>query len=146
MVDSLKTSSSNRKIVIPKEIVNLLLEYKLTQNELQYINGDRWINSDFVFTQEDGSPMHPDSVTTYLARFSKRYDLKHISPHKFRHSMASILYFSGADAVSISKRLGHSRVSTTSDIYAHIIQSADETNSDILSSAFLGKKNNPTDK
>jgi integrase len=84
--------------------------------------------------------MHPDSVTTWLDRFSKRHDLPHINPHAFRHTMASMLYFNGADSVSISKRLGHAQVSTTANIYAHVMEEADQKNADILSEVFLRKK------
>ena len=50
-----------------------------------------------------------------------------------------ILYFNHADSVSISKRLGHAQVSTTENIYAHIIDEADKSNADILESVFLKK-------
>lgn len=83
--------------------------------------------------------MHPDIVTTCLDRFSKRHDLPHINPHAFRHTMASMLYFNGVDSVSISKRLGHAQVSTTANIYAHIMEEADQRNADILANVFLKK-------
>ena len=69
--------------------------------------------------------------------FCKRHNLPHINPHAFRHTMASMLYYNGMDSVSISKRLGHAQVSTTSDIYAHVIAEADKKNADILSAIFL---------
>ena len=65
--------------------------------------------------------MHPDSVTDWMNKFSKRHELPHINPHAFRHTMASMLYFNGVDSVSISKRLGHAQVSTTANIYAHVM-------------------------
>lgn len=40
---------------------------------------------------------------------------------------------------SVSKRLGHSSVSITTDIYAHAFQEADERNADILADVFLKK-------
>ena len=57
----------------------------------------------------------------------------------YGHSMASLLYFSGMDSVSISKRLGHAQVSTTADIYAHVIEEADQQSADILADVFLKK-------
>lgn len=51
----------------------------------------------------------------------------------------SSLYFNGVDSVSISKRLGHAQVSTTANIYAHIMEEADQRNADILSDIFLKK-------
>ena len=83
--------------------------------------------------------MHPDSVTDWLKKFSKLYDLPHINPHAFRHTMASMLYFNGVDSVSISKRLGHAQVSTTANSYAHVMEEADQRNADILADVFLKK-------
>ena len=54
-------------------------------------------------------------------------------------TMASMLYFNGVDSVSISKRLGHAQVSTTANIYAHVLEGADQRNADILSEMFLKK-------
>ncbi|MBC8597001.1 hypothetical protein H8706_08995 [Oscillospiraceae bacterium NSJ-50] len=51
----------------------------------------------------------------------------------------SPLYFNGVDSVSISKRLGHAQVSTTANIYAHIMEEADQRSADILSDIFLKK-------
>ena len=81
--------------------------------------------------------MHPDSITSWLSKFSKRHGLPHINPHAFRHTMVSMLYFNGMDSISISKRLGHAQVSTTADIYAHVIAEADQKSADILSDIFL---------
>lgn len=53
--------------------------------------------------------------------------------------MVSILYFNGVDSVSISKRLGHAQVSTTANIYAHVMEAADQQNAEILSEIFLKK-------
>ena len=83
--------------------------------------------------------MHPDSVTDWLKKFSKRHGLPHINPNAFRHTMASMLYFNGVDSVSISKRLGHAQVSTTANIYAHVMEAADQKNADILADVFLKK-------
>lgn len=53
--------------------------------------------------------------------------------------MASMLYFNGVDSVSISKRLGHAQVSTTANIYAHVMEAAGQRNADILADVFLKK-------
>ena len=119
--------------------MSLLREYRFSQLEQRFAMGDRWHNRDFVFTQENGEPMHPDSVTDWLTKFSKRHDLPHINAHAFRHTMASILYFNGVDSISISKRLGHAQPSTTTNIYAHIIEEADKKNADIIADVFLKK-------
>ena len=132
-----KTESSKRYIALPAETMKLLKEYRAWQIQERFRLGEYYKDHDFVFAQDAGLPMHPDSVTTWLARFSKRHELPHINPHAFRHTMASLLYFNGMDSVSISKRLGHAQVSTTADIYAHVIAEADRKNADILGDIFL---------
>jgi site-specific recombinase XerD len=94
-------------------------------------------NTDYLFVQDNGAPMNPDSLTDWLSKFSKWHNLPHINPHAFRHTMASVLINSGKDIVSVSKRLGHAKVSTTTDIYSHIIRQADEQASDCLADVLL---------
>lgn len=137
--DSTKTSTT-RFIKLPPETMQLLREYKVRYLELKFANGDRWQNTDYLFVQDDGSPMNPDSLTDWLNKFSKRHGLPHINPHAFRHTMASVLINSGKDVVSVSKRLGHAKVSTTTDIYSHIIKQADEQASECLADVMLRPK------
>lgn len=119
--------------------MQLLRTYRAWQNTERLRLGEFYENQGFVFSQENGSPMHPDSVTDWMGKFSNRHGLPHINPHAFRHTMASILYFNGVDSVSISKRLGHAQVSTTANIYAHVVEEADRKNAEILSDIFLKK-------
>lgn len=131
-----KTEKSKRHITIPQETLDLLSEYRQLQTSEQVRLGAHFIAKDYVFARDDGKPMHPDSVTGYLSKFSARYGLPHINPHAFRHTMASMLYYNGVDSVSISRRLGHAQVSTTANIYAHVIEKADKESADILSKTF----------
>ncbi len=119
--------------------MQFLRQYQIWQNTERLRLGEYYQNQDFLFAQDNGNPMHPDSVTDWLSKFSKRHDLPHINPHAFRHTMVSMLYFNGVDSVSISKRLGHAQVSTTANIYAHVMEAADQKNADILADVFLKK-------
>lgn len=134
-----KTDRSNRFITLPPETMDLLRQYKAWQNGERLRLGEYFQYQDFVFSQDNGKPMHPDSVTDWLKKFSQRHGLPHINPHAFRHTMASMLYFNGVDSVSISRRLGHAQVSTTANIYAHVMEEADQRSADILSDIFLKK-------
>lgn len=135
--DTPKTETSVRWIALPPETMQLLKRYRAWQMEESLRIGEYYQDLGFVFTQDNGQPMHPDSVTDWLGKFSTRHSLPHINPHAFRHTMASMLYFNGVDSVSISKRLGHAQVSTTANIYAHVIAEADQKNADILANVFL---------
>ena len=135
--DTPKTERSKRYVSLPTETMQLLRQYKAWQNAERLRLGEYYQDKGFVFAQDTGGPMHPDSVTTWLTRFSKRHGLPHVNAHAFRHTMASMLYFNGVDSVSISKRLGHAQVSTTANIYAHVMEAADKKNADILADVFL---------
>lgn len=139
--DTTKTGNI-RYVAIPSETMQLLKLYRAWYSELQLKNGDRWQNSGYLFVQDNGAPMNPDSLTDWLNKFSKRYGIPNVHPHKFRHTMASLLYFGGLDSITISKRLGHAKVSTTTDIYSHIIQQADEQAADKIAETIFraGKK------
>ena len=139
--ESTTKTGEERTIKLPKETMDLLRQYRLWQLETRFACGDRWTQSDYIFTSEFGGPMAPDTLSGYLKRFEKKYSLPHIHAHKFRHSMASVLYFSGADPVSVSKRLGHAQVSTTQDMYAHLIKQADTQSAERIADAiFRGDK------
>ena len=137
--DTPKTDTSKRYVTLPTETMQLLKQYKTWQAEERLRLGEYYQDHGFIFSQDNGGPMHPDSVTDWMNKFSKRHGLPHINPHAFRHTMASMLYFNGVDSVSISKRLGHAQVSTTANIYAHVMEAADQKNADILADVFLKK-------
>lgn len=126
--DTPKTARSDRYITLPGSLIDLLKELKKVSLTSKYV------------LSEDDSPIHPDSISTYLTRFSKKYGLPHIHSHAFRHTMASMLYHEGVDPVSISARLGHSKVSTTADIYSHTIFGHDEKSVKILENCFTVEK------
>lgn len=152
--DTLKTESSKRKLKIPGDI---MLNVKKLVRELKIIKlkrGTAWNDTGFLLTQENGNPMHPDSVTDYCNKFSEKYNkviekenkedpknkrklLPHINPHAFRHSHISILLFEGVDLPTASKRAGHKKISTTSDMYGHVLEKADEKASNVFENVFL---------
>ena len=82
----------------------LLAEYKTEFMELKTNNGDRWkgpetlatirtnkwIKNYYLFVQDNGQPMHLDSITDWLSKFYKRYCLQHINPHAFRQNVESL--------------------------------------------------------
>ena len=129
--DTTKTKK-NRAVAISPIVMSILAAWKEEQAYERDLMGNLWTETGFVFTQKNGHVMHPDSVTTWYRRFSKRNDLPRIYPHKFRHTQASILINEGVNIVAVSKRLGHAKVSTTTDIYSHILAKADRTACDAL--------------
>ncbi|MBQ6464864.1 MAG: tyrosine-type recombinase/integrase [Oscillospiraceae bacterium] len=130
-----------RFLKLPKETMNLLRDYRQYWVELKFKNGDQWKGDDYVFVQDDGSVIFPDSITAYLNSLNVKYpQLPHINPHAFRHSVASVLIGAQVDPVTVSKRLGHSRVSTTIDLYSHLIAEADADASETIADTLLRRR------
>lgn len=129
-------TENERTLILPAEIMTVLHDYRKSYLELQLANGDRWVGGDYVFVQDNGKPMHPDSPAHWLTDFSKRHGLPHINAHALRHSAASLLIGNNVDIVTVSKQLGHKDVTTTENIYAHLLEQnrtkAPETIADVV--------------
>lgn len=130
--DSTKTSHSKRILKVSNNALQLLTKYKIAQNQERLKSGDQWNHSNYVFTQWNGKPIHPDSVTAWFKNFIKRHSLPNVSIHSLRHTNASLLITNGINITTVSKRLGHSNIAITASIYAHAIQSAEEAAADTL--------------
>ena len=83
--------------------------------------------------------MHPDSITHWLKKFTKKNGLNHVSPHMLRHNQASILINQNVDIVTISKRHGHPSPTTTQKIYAHAIKNSDEKANEKIENIFYSE-------
>lgn len=114
-----KTESSIREIAIPKFIISLLEEYKLWYEEQKSIYGELWTDSDRLFVQADGKPMHPSTISKWFVKFVAQIGLPVINFHGLRHTNASLLVAQNIDIAVISARLGHAQISTTLDFYVH---------------------------
>lgn len=114
-----KTESSIREIAIPEFIISLLEEYKLWYEEQKSIYSELWNNSDRLFVQADGKPMHPSTISKWFVRYVGQIGLPVINFHGLRHTNASLLVAQNVDIAVISARLGHAQISTTLDFYVH---------------------------
>lgn len=132
----------SRTIRLAPETIELLRQHKLEQDYLRIVQGDRWVESGYVFTQENGDRMNPDSITDWLNKFSKANGLPHIHPHAFRHTAASTMIANGIDLVTTANELGHTNATTTATIYAHQIATAKAKAGEVRSGVFRRKKKN----
>lgn len=122
-----KNDSSIRKVPITKATVEALAVYKEEQKNLKEKLGNKWSNSNKVFTTFDGKDMFPDTPSKSLTKILKKNNLSYINFHALRHTSVSLLIASGIHTQVISKRVGHSSASTTQNIYIHVFESvADE--------------------
>lgn len=108
-----KTSSSYREIIIDKKLHKDLLN-------LKNIYIDKYNDSTFDYYIFGGiKPLSPTTINRYKNNACKEANLRPITLHQFRHSHATLLLNKGLSIHVISERLGHSKVSTTYDVYTH---------------------------
>ncbi len=125
-VDTPKSTTSNRPLKLARSAFLLLMEYQKWQEEQKDRMGDAWKDEDGrIFTADDGAPLFPDSITKWFSDFVKRTGLPKVTVHSLRHTYASLMIADGVPLVVVSHQLGHAQASTTANIYAHVIASAE---------------------
>ena len=116
-----KTESSIREVAIPDFVISLLEEYKLWYEEQKSLYGELWINSNRLFVQADGKPMHPSTISKWFVKFIGQIGLPVINFHGLRHTNATLLIAQNIDVAVVAARLGHAQITTTFNFYVHPI-------------------------
>jgi integrase len=106
------------------KVVNIKDATKKNENKFTY-----------VCSWDDCRPLRPLYVTKAFTSAVKALGCKKITFHGLRHTHATILYSNGARSQEISKRLRHSRVSTTDDIYIHVNEDIKKSTAELFSTA-----------
>ncbi|WP_175616013.1 tyrosine-type recombinase/integrase [Piscibacillus halophilus] len=83
-------------------------------------------NKVFLFSNEIGKPIRPDSISQWWIRFKKRNNLGNIRFHDLRHLSVTFLIHKGLPIKTISDRARHTNIRTTMNLYGHIIVEIDE--------------------
>ena len=125
-LDTPKTPDGERPLKLSRTAMQLLTELQVWQAHQAEILGDVWQNEDDrIFTAEDGKPLFPDSITNWFTAFVRRSGLPEVTVHSLRHTYASLMIADNTPLVVVAHSLGHAQVSTTSNIYAHVIADAE---------------------
>ena len=91
---------------------------------------------DYICVDQLGGLIRPNRVTQRFADLIKQYGLRKIRFHDLRHTFASILINQDVPLLNVSTFLGHSDLSTTANIYAHLDKSKKQESADVISSIF----------
>lgn len=121
--DSTKTQASRATYVLLDDVRDVLLAHKKRQEENKKEFGAAYVESDYVFTWNDGRLFRPDYVTRGFQRVLKANGFPHMRFHDLRHSTASILYEKGWDLKDSQSWMRHASVKMTGDTYTHIKES-----------------------
>jgi integrase len=115
-----KTKGSRRTVNLVRHAAELLRRHRIAQVQERMAAGPEWTHRDLVFTNEVGQPVADQTFRRTFHRFLKVAGCPIIRIHDGRHTAASILLGRGVHAKIVSEMLGHSRISTTMDLYSHV--------------------------
>ena len=120
--DRTKTKSSYRTLPLVKPFEDALLRKKAEQAENRRLCGKCYDKShlDYINVNEMGKLITPGFLTQHFPLVLERNGMKKIRFHDLRHSCATLLYSNGVALKDIQEWLGHSDISTTSNIYTHL--------------------------
>lgn len=115
-----KSAKSRRTIALPPSVCITLREYRQNQEAIRAMLGVGLEDSDLIFSQPDGKPLRPDTVTRAWTMLATLAQVKVIRLHDARHSHASLMLKQGVHPKIVQERLGHSSIGITLDTYSHV--------------------------
>lgn len=141
-----KTKKSARTITMPTLLIQQLKEYKEWQDNLIPKLGDYYHNENWLFTRDNGTIIRPSTFLEWMKKVLKKANLPHFTIHSLRHTNITLQITAGVPLVTVSGRAGHSRTSTTTDIYSHFIQSSDNVAASTLDNLFQAEPKEAVNK
>lgn len=116
-----KTESGTRTLDVPEILMKKLKRYKVQCMEQKIRVGRRLLEEDFIIVHPDGKPIYPEYVSQMFTKLQKRAGLPKCRFHDLRHLCASIMVKQGVEVKVAQERLGHKDITTTMNIYAHVL-------------------------
>lgn len=124
-IKTVKSKASNRISTIPPSVTKKLLEHRKRQLAFYMARGIRPDNN-AIFTTSNGTYFLPGNVLRHFKNDCQKLNLPVVDIHSLRHLHVSIMINQGVDIKTIQSRVGHAKLSTTLDIYSHLLQKYEE--------------------
>lgn len=131
-----KSDAGERSVALAADTVHLLRVHRNRQNVRRGAAGTQRKDPGYVFTDDDGGPLHPARVTDLFQQLTREADLPPIRLHDLRHGAATHALTAGVDVKIVQDMLGHSSSVLTRDTYTSVADEAKHAAADAIS-AFL---------
>jgi integrase len=127
-----KSARGRRTVAVPPRLVEELRWWSAQQRLERWSAGSDWIDTGLVFTTSLGRSLNPALVSRRFDRLVTAAALPAIRLHDLRHTSASLGLDSGESLLEVSRRLGHSSIAITADVYSHVAATTARTSADRL--------------
>lgn len=106
-----------RRVFVPDEVKTLIRDYRAVRDRCA-------TTADTFLVNSRGDAASPQMIRRLIRIHGERSDVRdRVTPHMFRHSVATYLLEEGVDIRYVQRLLGHRSISTT-EIYTHVADAA----------------------
>lgn len=136
-----KTRNGIRLLPADNETMDILMRWKTEQEkDISGLKEETNINKWLVFSKiTKNRPLNASAPRNFFASFCKKYNLRFIKIHGFRHTHCTLFFEAGVPLPDVRDRLGHGSISITVDIYNHITRNKQQKTLDSFVSYFSNK-------
>lgn len=141
VLKSPKTTSSVRKVFLPRTVAEMLLQWKRDQDEIKEAFGDEYQDYGLVLANYEGTPTEASKINKSFKKLIAENNLPPVVFHSLRHSSITYkLKLTGGDIKSVQGDSGHAQAKMVTDQYSHILDENRKENAILLENAFYNKK------
>ena len=130
-------NNGQRRVKLDPATVEQFTAHRKRQIAERLALGELWAETGYVFVQESGLPLYPNTPSTIFRKLIKVAGLRSTRVHDLRHLHATELLEQGEQLHVVAERLGHRDAMVTATRYAHVTNRQAETASNRFADAFL---------
>lgn len=109
-------------------------KHRAKQAEARLLAGPIWKDENFVFTDDVGSHLSPNTLYHNYKRLVASIGMPDARLHDLRHSYAVAALRAGDDIKTVQGNLGHHTASFTLDTYGHVTEEMKQAGADRMNS------------
>ena len=129
--DLTKNKTSNREITVD---LKTMAQFKHLMKDLPE---DEPIFVTDTTTRSKYKKVYNSTLNNVLDKYCKKAGVTEITVHGLRHTHASLLLLQGVSIPSVSKRLGHANVSTTQEVYLHVVKELENKDTGLIMGSIM---------
>jgi integrase len=132
-----KSQSGRRRIALSPSVVESLRRHRVRQLEYRLSIGDAYKDRGYVFVNETGGYVHPNTLYRRFRDLIARAGVPTIRFHDLRHTSATLLLAEGVHGKIVQERLGHANIAMTLDLYSHVSADMQRNAADTLEARIM---------